>query len=128
MEDKKIRPNGPIKFRTTFRNAIYDALKSRGWKETEGDDWDLHWCEINWMATVFDTVHLNSWQRVNHFRNQREMCRKDLLVKNLKRHKRALQKEGSFEVAAQYDFWPTTYVLPGDYALFVEEFKRSNGR
>ena len=26
-----------------------------------------------------------------------------------------------------YDFWPTTFVLPGDYALFVEEFKRSPG-
>ena len=27
--------------------------------------------------------------------------------------------------AASYDFWPSTYVLPGDYALFAEEFKRN---
>lgn len=27
-------------------------------------------------------------------------------------------------MAARYDFTPTTFVLPGDYALFVEEFKK----
>jgi len=26
--------------------------------------------------------------------------------------------------ASSFDFCPVTYVLPGDYALFVEEFKR----
>jgi hypothetical protein len=26
----------------------------------------------------------------------------------------------SFEEAAKYDFCPMTFVLPGDYALFVE--------
>lgn len=34
---------------------------------------------------TFDTRHLLNWQRVNHFRNDRELCRKDLLVKNLKK-------------------------------------------
>lgn len=24
------------------------------------------------------------------------------------------------EEAKEFDFWPSTYVLPGDYALFVE--------
>eukprot|EP00518_Triparma_eleuthera_P019630 CAMPEP_0197548572 /NCGR_PEP_ID=MMETSP1320-20131121/2665_1 /TAXON_ID=91990 /ORGANISM="Bolidomonas sp., Strain RCC2347" /LENGTH=444 /DNA_ID=CAMNT_0043108609 /DNA_START=118 /DNA_END=1448 /DNA_ORIENTATION=- len=110
-------------FRTTFRNAIYEALKKRGWKETEGDDWDLHWTEREWMSEVFDTIHLSPGQRVNHYRNQRELCRKDLMVKNLKRHKRQLQKDNN-EDAENYSFWPLTYVLPGDYALFVEEFKK----
>lgn len=31
------------------------------------------------------------------------------------------------EEAACYDFCPVTFVLPGDYALFVEEFKRHSG-
>ncbi|GMH94951.1 hypothetical protein TrST_g1523 [Triparma strigata] len=110
-------------FRTTFRNAIYEALKRRGWKETDGDNWDLHWTEREWMSEVFDSIHLSPTQRVNHFRNQRELCRKDLMVKNLKRHKRQLQKEQNPEADA-YSFWPLTYVLPGDYALFVEEFKK----
>ena len=31
------------------------------------------------------------------------------------------------EAATKFDFCPATYVLPGDYALFVEEFKRHSG-
>lgn len=26
-----------------------------------------------------------------------------------------------------YDFFPITYILPGEYAMFVEEFKRNQG-
>ncbi|GMF38789.1 unnamed protein product [Phytophthora fragariaefolia] len=26
-----------------------------------------------------------------------------------------------------YDFFPVTYILPGEYAIFVEEFKRNQG-
>jgi tubulin polyglutamylase TTLL9 len=101
-------------------------MKKRSWKETSSDlDWDIFWCEREWMSTVFDHVHLENWQRVNHFRNCRELCRKDLLVKNLKRQKKLLIKEKRTKEAELYDFWPTTYVLPGDYALFAEEFKRT---
>ena len=45
------------------------------------------------------------------------------MIKNLKRAQRALLREGLEEEAAKYDFSPTTYVLPTDYGLFVEEFK-----
>ena len=72
-------------------------------------------------------MHFEPHQRVNHYRNSRELCRKDLLIKNLKRQKRQLQREGNAEEAAAYDFWPMTYMLPGDYALFAEEFKRLGG-
>lgn len=49
------------------------------------------------------------------------------MVKNLKRHKKQLEKEGKFEDANAYNFYPTTYNLPGDYSLFVEEFKKTAG-
>lgn len=61
---------------------------------------------------------------MNHFRNHYELTRKDLMVKNLKRYKKQLEREGRQAEAASYDFYPTTYNLPGDYSLFVEEFKR----
>ena len=28
---------------------------------------------------------------------------------------------------SSYNFYPTTYNLPGDYSLFVEEFKKTMG-
>ena len=117
-----------VRFRTSFSNTIYDVMCSRGWKETDSEtDWDLHWAERDWVYEVFDTMHLESWQRLNHYRNGRELCRKDLLVKNLKRRRRQLEREGQYDEARQYDFFPVTFVLPREYAMFVEEFKRSGG-
>jgi tubulin polyglutamylase TTLL9 len=58
------------------------------------EDWDMHWAEREWVYEVFDTMHLQPWQRINHFRNGRELCRKDNLIKNVKRAKRTLEKEG----------------------------------
>ncbi|CAM9517954.1 unnamed protein product [Ectocarpus sp. 4 AP-2014] len=119
------RPGGPIRFKTTFTNTIYEAMKRRGWRETNSDsDWDFIWAERDIAYDTFDTRHLLNWQRVNHFRNDRELCRKDLLVKNLKKRKRSIQKEGHQDEADRHDFWPTTYVLPGEYALFAEESKK----
>lgn len=31
-------------------------------------DWDVYWCERDWMFEVFDHAQLESWQKVNHFR------------------------------------------------------------
>lgn len=70
-------------------------MKSRGWKETDSDtEFDLHWADRDWTYGVMDSMHLDSWQRLNHFRNGRELCRKDLLIKNVKRKRRQLDKEG----------------------------------
>jgi tubulin polyglutamylase TTLL9 len=46
------------------------------------------------------------------------------MVKNLKRMKKQVERERGTEEAAQYDFFPTTFILPNEYQLFVEEFKR----
>jgi tubulin polyglutamylase TTLL9 len=49
------------------------------------------------------------------------------MIKNLKRKKKELEKDGNMQEAAAYNFFPTTYNLPGDYSLFVEEFKKQGG-
>lgn len=46
------------------------------------------------------------------------------MVKNLKRARKMLEKEGR---ASDYDFFPQTYVLPLEYGIFVEEFRRNPG-
>lgn len=64
---------------------------------------------------------------MNHYRNGRELCRKDLIAKNVKRQKRLLEKEGRHQEANQFDIMPTTFMLPREYAMFVEEFKKIGG-
>ncbi len=121
--------NNIIRYYCTFRNTIADVLASRGWREVddEKEDWDFVWAERDWVYNAFDKLHLENWQRLNHFRNGRELCRKDLLAKNIKRRRRALEKEGRLEEAQSYDFAPTTFVLPREYSMFVEEFKKVGG-
>ena len=123
-ENFPVHPSN-IKFRTAFKNCIFEALRRRGWKETDGDlDWDIIWAERDWINEVLDQIHLQPNQRVNHFRNYYELCRKDNLAKHLKRYKKALQKEGKHEEAQGMDFFPITYSMPAEYSNFVDEFKK----
>ena len=47
-----------VYFKTTFRNVIYDAMRKRGWKETEDEkNWDFSWVEKDWMAEVCGSRH-----------------------------------------------------------------------
>lgn len=117
-------------------------------------DWDIYWAETavrtappaffiiiitkqtlyivhtitnthtQWISEWYDQIHLEPWQRVNHFRNGRELCRKDLMYRNIKKFRRKLEREKNYERAAKFDFVPSTYILPSDYSMFVEEFKR----
>lgn len=70
-----------IRFHSNFNNTIYDVMVARGWQQTDSEtDWDFLWVDRTWMRTVYERVHLDSWQRVNHFRAFYELCRS---VKNL---------------------------------------------
>lgn len=124
----KDKETSSIKYYCSFTNTIADVLGSRGWKEVgEDEDWDFVWADREWIYVAFDKMHLEQWQRLNHYRNGRELCRKDLMAKNMKRRRRALEKEGRLEEAQAYDFIPTTFVLPREYSMFVEEFKKVGG-
>lgn len=131
---KKRHDKNKIRFRTSFRNVVYDALKCRGWKEVGPNadsykdqelDWDIIWADREWIREVFDTIHLESHQKVNHFRNHYELTRKDSMARNIKRHKRTLSRNGKTAEAEKYNFIPMTFTLPHEYAIFVEEFKKN---
>ncbi|XP_025087831.1 probable tubulin polyglutamylase TTLL1 isoform X3 [Pomacea canaliculata] len=61
-----------------------------------------------------------------------KLTRKDLMVKNIKRYRKELEKDGS-QLAEKdetgrfvhLDFIPLTFMLPADYNLFVEEFRKN---
>ena len=124
---RQSREDRPIRYKTCLRNTIGDVLKSKDWVEVQDDaDWDFYWCDVGWMREHFDHIYLEEHQKVCHFRNHYELSRKNLLAKNLKRLKKQLEKESKLE-ACKCDFFPTTYELPSEYHIFVEEFKRSPG-
>ena len=123
-----------VRFRLSPRLAngvIPEVLRARaGWEEVDEidfsynplDSWDVHFADVGWCRERFkeggDGVSrepLQPYQRVNHFPNHAELTRKDLLAKNLKAHRRRLEKAGKIDEAATYDFVPETYALPNDY-------------
>eukprot|EP00758_Cryptobia_borreli_P009611 Tbor_TRINITY_DN5494_c0_g4::TRINITY_DN5494_c0_g4_i2::g.24866::m.24866/K16603/TTLL9; tubulin polyglutamylase TTLL9 len=116
----------PIKFKTTLRNTVLDVMRCRGWKETDSEtDWNFFWSDVAWMREAFDHIRLEENQMVNHFRNHYELTRKDLMVKNFKRMKKALEKEDRLDESAKFDFFPATFSLPTDWAMFELEFRRN---
>lgn len=116
-----------IKWKSDFeRGAVVNNCEKRGWVKSEGDDWTVYWANVYSAKNLFNPeigFRLNETQRVNHFPNHFELTRKDLMVKNLKRYKREVEKDPN--ASTEVDFVPCTYTLPSDYSLFVEEFRRN---
>ena len=61
------------------------------------------WVERDQIYEILNHFHLQSHQKCNHFRNHYELTRKDLMVKNLKRYKKTLEKEGKYDEANAYE-------------------------
>ena len=116
-----------IKFRSTLKNTIYEALKKRLWKETEGDDFDFNWSEKNYFANDSEQPFhsLFPHQHVNHFPNNYELTRKDMMYKNLKLYKKQLEKDKNYEEAKEYNFYPLTFHMPSEFTLFLDEYKHT---
>ena len=78
-------------------------------------------------------IYVNHLHRLlNHFPNHSELTRKDLMCKNIKRYRKDMEKENNpiaeKDEQGNYiymDIIPNTYILPGDYTIFVEEFRRN---
>ncbi|SPR00211.1 unnamed protein product (mitochondrion) [Plasmodiophora brassicae] len=117
------------------KGVLSSNLEKRGLQRTGADDdWNFYWASVGTVKQIFNPetgYRLADDQIINHFPNHFELTRKDLMVKNIKRYRKDLEKEDSSlaEKSDQgsyvhLDFFPTTYSIPSDYSLFVEEFKR----
>uniref|UniRef100_G3VRG8 Polyglutamylase complex subunit TTLL1 n=1 Tax=Sarcophilus harrisii TaxID=9305 RepID=G3VRG8_SARHA len=118
------------------KSVLINNFEKRGWVQvTENEDWNFYWMSVQTIRNVFSLeagYRLSDDQIVNHFPNHYELTRKDLMVKNIKRYRKELEKEGSplaeKDENGKYiylDFVPVTFMLPADYNLFVEEFRKS---
>uniref|UniRef100_A0A914E4F3 Tubulin--tyrosine ligase-like protein 9 n=1 Tax=Acrobeloides nanus TaxID=290746 RepID=A0A914E4F3_9BILA len=108
-----------ILWKCALGNTIQDVLNSRiGWAQTSTDDWQFYWVSREWMNSTFDRYKFKEGQVVCHFRNDYELCRKDSLIKNHKKYRK------SCDSTTNLDYLPASYVLPSEYHLFVEEFRK----
>ncbi|XP_067384030.1 probable tubulin polyglutamylase TTLL9 [Channa argus] len=118
-----------VRYKCGLLSTIQDVLHQRpGWVEVKDDgEWDFNWCDVAWLRENFDHSYMEEHVRISHFRNHYELTRKNLMVKNLKRYRKNLEREHGRMEASKCDFFPCTFTLPSEYHLFVEEFKRSPG-
>ncbi|XP_048579251.1 polyglutamylase complex subunit TTLL1 isoform X2 [Nematostella vectensis] len=118
------------------KSVLVNNFEKRGWIQCADDeDWNFYWASVQTVRTIFNVetgYRLADDQVINHFPNHYELTRKDLMLKNIKRYRKELEKEGNplaeKDEAGRYlylDFIPVTFVLPADYNLFVEEFRKN---
>jgi len=134
---KKIR-NATVKYCCVFNNLITKSMRKRnGWvdaRDEEEKSIDIFWVDTLWMHERFDTIYFDQHVRVNHFPRFYELTRKNLLAKNLKRFVKLKKSSKSTEpeirnnIEELLSFFPTTYELPDQWHMFVEEFKKERGR
>lgn len=101
-----------------IKDAMSSSCFSTKWNELpEGfglkTTWNLLW---TWSKPRINSMHLLACQKVNHFRDIRQLTRKDLLKKNIERWSR-LGAEGK-----QFQIMPLTFWLPHEYTSFVSAF------
>eukprot|EP01041_Mallomonas_annulata_P005565 gene5565-11198_t len=112
--------------RSEVCNIVTDVFKEslQYWEELPsglglGMSWNLLW---SWGKPRINHAQLLVWQRVNHFKDSRELTRKDLLKKNLHRYTCMRSK-----AAAAFEIMPQTFLLPHEYTSFVRAFLEGSG-
>ncbi|KAI4459016.1 tubulin polyglutamylase [Holotrichia oblita] len=90
-------------------NCRYDVIRritqKLGYKEVnEIDNWNLYWTDLS--ISIERCKEMKRFQKINHFPGMLEICRKDLLARNLNRMQRLFPKD--------YNFFPKTWCLPAD--------------
>lgn len=127
-------PQQRLKWKTDLEKGVITAnFDRRGWvRAAENDpEWNIYWASVGTVRQIFnpDTGYrLTDMQLINHYPNHFELTRKDLMVKNMKRYlKDEIKSKKDADINGQnfLDFVPITYLLPADYTLFVEEFRRN---
>ncbi|XP_070493278.1 polyglutamylase complex subunit TTLL1 [Chironomus tepperi] len=123
------------------KSVLLNNFEKRGWMQvTADDDWNFYWAGTQTCRNIFSVdsgYRMHDNQIINHFPNHYELSRKDLLVKNIKRYRKDLERDGSALAekvndgginGPKYlylDFIPVTFVLPADYNMFVEEYRKN---
>ncbi|KAM9837877.1 tubulin polyglutamylase ttll6 [Aulostomus maculatus] len=89
--------------------SVRRAARRFGLREvTEGEDWTLLWTDCS--VSLDRVKDMKPYQKINHFPGMIEICRKDLLARNMNRMRKLFPKD--------YNIFPQTWCLPADYSDF----------
>uniref|UniRef100_A0A8D3E8C7 Tubulin tyrosine ligase-like family, member 6 n=1 Tax=Scophthalmus maximus TaxID=52904 RepID=A0A8D3E8C7_SCOMX len=90
-------------------SSLRRAARRFGLREAaEGDDWTLFWTDCS--VSLDRVKDMKRYQKINHFPGMSEICRKDLLARNMNRMLKLFPKD--------YNIFPRTWCLPADYSDF----------
>ena len=113
--DKKVKKKKKRKkiYYICLTNCKYEVVrkisKRFGFKEVSDDDeWSLYWTDYS--VALERVMEMKKYQKINHFPGMSEICRKDMLARNLNRMLKMYPKE--------YNIFPKTWCLPADYGDF----------
>ena len=90
-------------------HEVAAALNMRTSVEEE-EDWDIWFIDGPTMPSLL--VKMHAYQRTNHFPGMYALARKNLLAKNLAAMQKYFPKD--------FNFFPKTWLLPGDIKSFKE--------
>lgn len=80
-----------------------------GLKEVgEDEEWTVYWTDCS--VSLERVMDMKRFQKINHFPGMTEICRKDLLARNLNRMQKLYPTE--------YNIFPRTWCLPADFGDF----------
>ena len=135
--NKKVHLNKDLKLKyknDLERPVIDENCEERNWTKVDGNDdmdYNFYWSAVGNIKTIFNPKYkyrFKNNQMINHFPNHFELTRKDLMAKNIKRFKpiqKTVMLEKGVKMELRNDFIPSTFLLPTEYSLFIEEFTRN---
>lgn len=93
-------------------NCRYDSVRRAaqqyGLREAgDNDDWTLYWTDYS--VSLERVMEMKSYQKINHFPGMSEICRKDLLARNMSRMLKLFPKD--------FHFFPRTWCLPAEHSI-----------
>ncbi|XP_004693060.2 PREDICTED: neugrin [Condylura cristata] len=108
---KRRRKRRPLAINLT--NCKYESVRRAaqmcGLKEVgEDEEWTVYWTDCS--VSLERVMDMKRFQKINHFPGMTEICRKDLLARNLNRMQKLYP--------AEYNIFPRTWCLPADYGDF----------
>ncbi|VFV40748.1 tubulin polyglutamylase ttll13 [Lynx pardinus] len=108
---KRRRKHRPLAINLT--NCKYESVRRAaqmcGLEEVgEDEEWTVYWTDCS--VSLERVMDMKRFQKINHFPGMTEICRKDLLARNLNRMQKLYPTE--------YNIFPRTWCLPADYGDF----------